>query len=76
MYTFSPGKSSVPEQCVYAGGDMKYIGALLLMLAAQSVFGQDETLSAPSLGEWGVVAFVGLLTFSALFFMRRKSTLH
>ena len=37
--------------------------------------GWRSRVTVPTLGEWGMIAFLGLLTISALYFMRKRSAL-
>ena len=48
----------------------------LFCLSACSLLAQEESRgSVPTLGEWGTVTLLSMVTFGALFFMRKRSRL-
>ena len=57
---------------------MKWKSTILGILVSFSVLAQEDVNGAavPTLGEWGMVLFVGLLTLCALVFMRRRGAVH
>ncbi len=55
---------------------MKYISYLLLLSLAVPVIAEEtskvNSVATPTLGEWGLLVFVGFITICALYFMRRR----
>lgn len=54
---------------------MKWKSISLTVLFSVSILAQEDPKgpAVPTLGEWGLVLFIGLITLCALVFMRRRN---